>query len=522
MTPDPDRCSPAARCPPPAAQNQPTPAPPYYRMTELELKFCVPDAALASLREALRAHGAKRVRLRAHYFDTACGTLARHRIALRLRLEGRRWVQTLKAAGDGAVHRLEHEVRVPGSSHERPALNPARHDGTAAGEQLAGALREAADPRLIEQHATDIQRLHCDLHDADGTQVEAALDVGLALAEGRTTPIVELELEHKGGPLAGLFTLAQACVQHGGLWQSTLTKAERGLRLRDGADAPRAAMARPPRLAPGADGATLMRALLQSALEQVLDNASELQPGADVVEVVHQLRVGLRRLRVLLRELAPLLQAPDAGWAPVLSAAFARLGEQRDHVAVVAAVRPLLQAAGAPRLEWRPPASAADPVQVAREPALQTTLLALQALAHADDAAFAALPPKATRALVAARLRKLHRQVLRAADTFEQLPPDGQHRVRKQLKRLRYLADFSGALWPARPRQGCRRAMQRAQDALGLHHDVMLAAAGFRAEAGRVREAGFAAGWLHAHQAVTAQAAGRELRRLAEVKVFWR
>lgn len=490
-------------------------------MTELELKFCVPEAALASLRDALRAHGARRVRLRAHYFDTPCGALARHRMALRLRLEGRRWVQTLKAAGDGAVHRLEHEVHVPGPGRVRPEIDPARHDGTAAGAQLAAALRAAADPQLVEQHATDIWRLHCQLHDADGSCIEAALDTGHALAAGRSAPIVEFELEHKGGPVQGLFTLARACVQHGGLWQSTLTKAERGLRLQSADDPPRATKARPPQLAAGADGATLMRALLQSALEQVLANASELRPDADTVEVVHQLRVGLRRLRVLLRELAPLAPGIDPAWAPVLSRVFSQLGQQRDQVAVAAAVRPLLQAAGAPLLDWQPPA-AVDPVAAVRAPEVQATLLAVQALAHAGDEAYAALSPKAVRELVAQRLRRLHRQVLRAGTRFEQLPVAEQHRARKRLKRLRYLADFTAPLWPLRPWQRGRRRLALAQDALGLHQDVVVAAEAFRHQAESDPRAWFAAGWLLAHQAVTARAAGDALLRLQGVPVFWR
>lgn len=489
-------------------------------MTELELKFCVPDAALASLRHALRAHGARRLRLRAHYFDTACGALAGARIALRLRLEGRRWVQTLKAAGDGAVHRLEHEVRVRGAAGRRPELDLALHAGTEAGERLTAALQTAADPQLIEQHATDVWRLHTTFCDAQGTQVEAALDLGRALAAGRSAPIAELELEHKGGPLAGLFTLAQACVQHGGLWQSTLTKAERGLRLHDPEDRPRAARATPPRLGREPDAAALMRALLQSALEQVLANASELQPSADVSEVVHQLRVGLRRLRVLLRDLAPLCPAIAPTWEPVVAQAFARLGEQRDFVAVAAAVRPLLQAAGAPRLQWQPPA-AADPVAVVREPAFQQVLLALQALAHADDAAFADLAPAALRALLAARLGRLHRQVRRDGRRFEQLPEAQQHRLRKRLKRLRYLLDFTAALWPRAPQGSARRLFSAAQDALGLHQDVAVAAAAFRHEMASRPEAGFAAGWLQAHGAVTARAAAQALQPVARLKPYW-
>jgi len=253
----------------------------------------------------------------------------------------------------------------------------------------------------------------------------------------------------------------------------------------------------------------------------VLTNASELRSDADVVEVVHQLRVGLRRLRVLLRELAPLAPAIDAAWAPVLSNTFSLLGEQRDHVAVAAAVRPLLEAAGAPLLDWQPP-TPTDPVQAVRAPDFQAALLAVQALAHAGDEAYAALSPKAVRELVAARLRKLHRQVLRAGARFEQLPVEEQHRARKQLKRLRYLADFTAPLWPMRTWQRCRRRLGVAQDALGLHQDVAVAAEAFRLQAETDPRAGFAAGWLQAHQAVTARASAAALVRLKDVPVFWR
>lgn len=482
-------------------------------MTELELKFAVPIEMQASLRRALRQRGARRLRLRAHYFDTADGDLARHRVALRLRLEGRRWMQTLKAAGEGAVHRLEHEVPVPGPSHRRPALDPHRHDGSPAGRLLSAALSSAVDATLLEQHATDVWRLHADFFDAAGTHVEAAFDVGHAMAVGRRAPIAELELEHKGGPVQGLFDLAAACVQHGALWQSTLTKAERGQRLRLADATPPPTRAQPPRLADGADAPTLMRALLQAALQQVLANASELAAATGSDEHVHQLRVGLRRLRAVLRDLAPLSPAIDPAWQAALAATAAQLGAQRDAVAVTAAVRPLLEAAALALPEW-PRDEGVDAAAVVRAPQFQLTLLAVQALAHAGDAQFAALAPRATRRFVARRLRRLHRQVLRDGRRFEKLPAAQQHRVRRRLQRLRYLVELTLVLWPGKDMRRLLLRLGQAQDALGLHQDVITAAATYRLEAVAHPEVAAAAFCLHAHGAVTARSAGRALTRL--------
>ncbi|HYS13886.1 MAG TPA: CYTH domain-containing protein, partial [Burkholderiaceae bacterium] len=76
-------------------------------MSELELKFQVPADVVASLRAELRRHRARSVRLVAHYYDTPDFALAQRGLSLRLRHEGRRWVQTLKAEGRSSVERLE-------------------------------------------------------------------------------------------------------------------------------------------------------------------------------------------------------------------------------------------------------------------------------------------------------------------------------------------------------------------------------------------------------------------------------
>ena len=65
------------------------------------------------MRRAVATASARSTRLQAVYADTAQQHLAAAGLALRLRKEGRAWVQTLKGRGDGLATRLEHEVRLP-------------------------------------------------------------------------------------------------------------------------------------------------------------------------------------------------------------------------------------------------------------------------------------------------------------------------------------------------------------------------------------------------------------------------
>jgi hypothetical protein len=163
-----------------------------------------------------------------------------------------------------------------------------------------------------------------------------------------------------------------------------------------------------------------------------------------------------------------------------------------------------------------------DPVAVVRDTTFQVTLVQILALAHGEAVQFAELTPQATRELLARRLDALHRQVERDGRRFERLPLEKQHRVRKRLKRLRYLAELTGSLWPGHAVQTYLKRMNAAQDALGHHNDVAVAAEAFRLDARERPDAWFAAGYLQAHLAVTARAARKALVKTLDAKPFWR
>jgi inorganic triphosphatase YgiF len=491
-------------------------------MHELELKFQILPSVLSSLVQAMHEHGARTAHLVARYFDTPDGALARNGIALRLRRERGRWVQAVKVQVGDSLERLEHEVPLRERGRAVPASDVARHDGTPAGARLREALGAAGAGPLDGCWTTDVLRRAC-LVRQDGSAIELALDVGLVAAGARSAPLAEVEFELKSGSPDALFALARAWCGHGGLWLDVRSKAQRGAALAAGREHAEPLHSRVPALDPAMNGTQLQRAVLRAVLEQVLANASEVAAGSTDDEHVHQLRVGLRRLRTALRELPGLGAGLPATGADAIARTFEVLGNARDERAVAQAVRPLLERARAPAADWiaRPrvvPAAAA----AVCDPAFQLALLDLLCFAHDDTAAAGGLPAPLAREHLARRLARAHGQVVRDGRRFAALPIEAQHRLRKRLKRLRYLAEFVQTLWPAKSARRYLRQLGPAQDALGHHNDVAVACERFRQDAAADPRAWFAAGWLQAHGAVTAAAAQRALEPLLNAPRFWK
>jgi inorganic triphosphatase YgiF len=489
-------------------------------MTELELKLQVPEHVVASLQAELRRRGAQPLHLQAHYYDTPDFALDHHRVALRMRNEAGAWMQTLKAAGESAVHRLEHNVPLHHAGATPPPLKPSRHDGTDAAPLLRQALHDAPDRTLAVRYRTDVTRLVCDLA-LPGAVVEAALDIGVLEAGGREATIRELELEHKSGDPAALFELGRVWSAYGGLWLDTVSKAQRGVRLARGELHGPAVKASRAGVHRGMTGTQFLRAILRSTLDQVLANASEVAAGSTEEEHVHQLRVGLRRLRSALRELDALDARIDAGWTKPLARAFAHLGEVRDDVTAARAARPLLEQTVAPKLQWEP-RPAADPGAAVRDTRFQSTLIDLLGFALREDEDARAAAAGQLEPILRARLSRLHKRIVRASPHFDCLPLEDQHQVRKRLKRLRYLAEFAAPLGRQKAAKRYLAHLEPAQDALGRHLDIAVAMRRFYKDAESDSRATFSARYLEAYLGNTARIARDALRAIRDARPFWR
>src|SRR5262245_47410569 len=193
-------------------------------MSEIELKFVLDEASSKALllrvkTSKLAAKAPTKKALRSVYFDTPDHALRKAEIALRLRRDGRRWIQTVKTKGEisGGLSQVgEFESPAPGGRVRLDAIPDA-----AVREQVMRLVNGTALAPVCE---TVISRSASELHLEDGTRAELAIDVGEIRAEGRSAKLREAEIELIDGSPTALFDIAHMLFPDGGLEFSTLSK----------------------------------------------------------------------------------------------------------------------------------------------------------------------------------------------------------------------------------------------------------------------------------------------------------
>ncbi|MBI3149734.1 MAG: CHAD domain-containing protein [Betaproteobacteria bacterium] len=484
-------------------------------MLEAEIKLLIDPADTSRLKShpLLARLAVKRPYTRLlenRYYDTADLALASQGAALRLRRQGSRWLQSLKA---GNTHSAGLHLR---QEWETPVRRAALDLGRLGlllepGDPLAQTLQMVAG-KLKPRVLTRYRRTYWNLHSDRGDVIELVLDLGEIMVGRRRLPIAELELELKAGRLLALYEVALALTTDLPLALGELGKAERGFALLQAPDwfpvtAKRVAVEA------GTDGPALIRAIVGNCLEQVAGNVRLLRspapdgPPRDEGEAVHQWRVGLRRLRAALKLFAPIAPLPEP-WAAEIRLAADRVGPARDWdvlgnvtlALLPQARRPpgweALQAAARERAqELRQGALAA--FEPARDARWQLALLAW-ALALAEHNPFQETPEAWARQVLKGlqgRLAKRGRRLIQGSD-------EERHRVRIAAKQLRYALEFLAPMLDKNATRRHLRALAGLQEALGQLNDAAVAD-GLLGEltAARPELAGpgnFARGWLAA------------------------
>jgi triphosphatase len=448
---------------------------------ERELKLSLtPDAARRATRR-IRPAGPWRRRMVSNvYYDTANERLRRAGVALRLRRDGARRLQTLKveSAGAGLSTRAEWEVPAPRGRLDIAAF-PREEILAASGLDVArlAGLRPRFETRFSRRSAPVI---------VDGaTRAEISVDRGYVAAGERREPISEIEIELKSGETASLLRYASKIAKPLGLALEFESKAERGYRLVAGETYPPPRKWRRPRLGELATPSEAFSAIFAAALTQAGANARGVAHGGEA-EYLHQMRVGLRRLRsalIAFRGLVPKKEAKPLaarlrGLMPPLGAArdwdvfcegLVRIGTQEPQRAPE--IAPLLARARAKRGVARRRARA-----TAASPRLQAFLL--RGLRWVNAKPWKGRAEKAEGSLAAfaaAALERLHRKALKQARDTDWSDAERRHRLRIRMKRLRYACDFFAASFAGAAALPYIKRLGALQDILGELNDIAVA-----------------------------------------------
>lgn len=423
---------------------------------ELELKLEVaPEKAAALRARNLRRFGGHgvRERLASVYFDTPKHALRKKGLSLRIRSAGEKRIQTIKDAGlarAGLFDRPEWESEVGG---EVPDL------AAAAGTPLEAALSGRRASGLKPVFATEVERTTWTV-EADGSEIEVALDEGRIAADGSARMIAELELELKRGSSSALFALARALDAGGALKIGVQTKSERGYRLSAG-EAPSSYKAEPLSLRRGMPAGDAVAAIARACIRHFRLNEAILLETRSV-ESLHQARVAMRRLRSSLSLFRQLVADPETeALKRRLRALSARLGEARNLDVILERASDL----GSGQDE-----AAADLTGVAnrmradREVAYDRVVetlgskrfrgLMLDVLAWAEDGAWRRTNDAEARArldqpievLAGELLRRGRKRVRKRGRHLGEISPDARHEVRIEAKKLRYASEFFAGL----------------------------------------------------------------------------
>ncbi|WP_155372066.1 CYTH and CHAD domain-containing protein [Catellatospora vulcania] len=449
------------------------------RKYDVPPSFALPELTVEQVRPVARAA----VTLTATYFDTASLRLARAGASLRHRVgDPLPWTVKLPTAAPG----VRQEISLPGADPNSPPE---------ALTWLVAALTRGSPLTPVAVLRTRRQRV--DLCDAAGSRLAEVADDTVEVLSGTAVrhTFREIEVERLGGPPELLSAVEEQLLAAGARAGGFTPKHVRAL----GAAAAYPPDLLPPAatLPPTARAADVVIAAVRGAVARIVahDPLVRLdEPLPDGDTAVHQMRVGVRRLRSDLRTCKPLV---DQRWARPLRAELAWLGGLlgaardaevlRDRLRATAAADPAGPTDGGDL-------AALDTVLAARREQARTALLAamrtrrylalLERLTAATrriplSPAAAAPAAQALPGLVARPWRRLvqgTKDVPGAAALKRSAPDVDWHRVRIHVKRARYAAEAAATAGDRRIGR-LAKSLAGLQDALGEHTDAALAAA---------------------------------------------
>jgi triphosphatase len=512
---------------------------------EFEIRFAAPPDELTRLARGTALNGVatgrpKMRRLVTTYYDTPKLGLAKAGLSLRVRKTGGIYVQTVKTQNSGALAsaRGEFESSLPSSKPDlRFVPDP----------DLRQRLTEIANAsRLQPVIETQIRRTTRALKTEEGDEIELAVDRGeiRTLDNGRAVlPVNELELELKQGKPLALYDVARKLSRKTSLTLAMESKAERGMRALQGVDV-EAHKAGRMQLAPDCTAEQAFAATLMHCLRHIARNASVVVDSREP-EGVHQIRVGLRRLRAALSAFGDEFRSRHLEELRARAKTLADvLGHTRElDVFATELLTPIEKDAKQPALaelrmiveELRRESWNAT-VALVRSDEFTGFALDLAAAIEAQswreqaDTQKLASFARPARQLACETLNRVFRKACKRAKHLSSLDTEDRHRLRIALKELRYSAEFFAPLFAQKPVADFLERLSKLQDLFGVIND----AASVKAILRRVSEradhrisvelsaaSAFVEGWHQSRVEPTWEKTKKRWKRFAKTHPFW-
>jgi triphosphatase len=454
---------------------------------EIEIKLRVPPDVLRGVMRigwlrAMVCGPVKRNKLVATYFDTGKFKLRDKAIALRVRREGRAWIQTIKCDDDGtagAFGRKQWEWRVASGRPE-----PEKTDRTELAPLLTGSLRRKLRPVF----RTEIRRTAIPVK-SGGSRLEIAIDRGRIFAGEYEEPVSEIEIELKKGDPADILRLAERLASVLPAFYEARMKPERGYLLAAGRNG-KAFGGKPVVLASAITVEEAFRTIGLNCLHHLTSNEEAVRRGDS--KGVHQMRIGLRRLRAAISVFKELVQdsrtevikaelkwlteqlGPARDFDVLVRESVAPLSEDRHGASEIHVLKQDLEArrdAGFVR------AKAAMESERYRKIALEVALWLAGGEWSANlDPLGEARRKRPAAAFATETLTERTGKIVKKLRHLEKLDVHQRHRLRIAIKKLRYATEFFESLFTggdAEARQKrLGKTLKELQDALGKLNDI--------------------------------------------------
>ncbi|HQS60119.1 MAG: hypothetical protein B7Y05_05325 [Polynucleobacter sp. 24-46-87] len=502
---------------------------------EFEIKLLFPSDKLKAIENFIISKGGvRRQHLQAYYIDTPDFLLARERMALRIRKEGRQWVQTLKVSTSNPLDRIEHNVVLGVGGNDAPQWDINLHDSHEAGKYLNKTFTKQQLHTLEFCFKTDIWRRKCIVNNRIGT-VEFALDIGTISArhgaEFMISNVQELEIELKDGDSVAVLNHAKAFIKRFKAFIDTQSKAARGFLLARGLDFPPPTRAKPISLKSSVGSAEAKSQLLYSCLDQILSNQSILNTSpADYSEYLHQLRVGLRRLKVLLKYFSKQGIALNEESLNNFKIVFDALGQYRDSNYVSSVLNPILRSLEGPEIKLSSIENLPNPSHISQAILFQLLLVDVMLLEFAS--------PDSQSVDIAGRIinqssapfKKLIFKLLGSTfhflssqnSRFADLHDEDIHTLRKKMKFLRYSLEFFKDYCNKKHYRNFFKSISIALDHFGLFNDICVSIQRIEGLTQADPSLLFALGWLKAERERVKNLCKKSLAKVIQETPAWK